>query len=185
MTPFFFGYGSLVNRRTHVYDNAHPAEIAGWRRTWRHITALDHAFLTVTPATGARIDGLIAAVPGADWAALDERETFYERVPAADVAHSLDEPPAIEIYHSPVELNTPADALKPVLLSYLDVVVQGFFAEFGAGGVARFFATTDGWEAPVLDDRAPPIYPRHQVLTVEERALVDGFLREAGVRVIR
>ena len=184
-TPYFFGYGSLVNRRTHVYDEAHPAEISGWRRTWRHIEALDHAFLTVTPAPGARIDGLIAAVPGADWEALDKREAFYERVHAEDVAHPLPHPPAIQIYHSPVELNAPAQALKPVLLSYLDVVVQGFQTEFGAAGVARFFETTDGWEAPVLDDRAAPIYPRHQVLAAQERALVDGFLEDSGVRITK
>ena len=35
----------------------------------------------------------------------------------------------------------------PILLSYLDVVVQGYLAEFGEAGVARFFASTDGWGA--------------------------------------
>ena len=183
-TPYFFGYGSLVNRRTHVYDDAHPAQIAGWRRTWRHIAALDHAFLTVTPSAGGQIDGLIAAVPGADWATLDERETFYERVHAEDVAHPLPEPPAIQIYHAPVDLNAPAKALQPIHLSYLDVVVQGFLTEFGVAGVARFFETTDGWEAPVLNDRAAPRYPRHQVLAAEERALVDEHLGKLSARIV-
>lgn len=184
-TPYFFGYGSLVNRRTHVYDDAHPAGIAGWRRTWRHIAALDHAFLTVTPSAGDRIDGLIAAVPGADWAALDARETFYERVAARDVAHPLPQPPAIQIYHAPVALNRPAEALKPILLSYLDVVVQGFLTEFGEAGVTRFFETTDGWEAPVLDDRTAPLYPRHQVLDDGERDLTDGWLARLDVTIVQ
>lgn len=46
-----------------------------------------------------------------------------------------------------------------VLLSYLDVVVQGYFREFGRKGVVHFFEMTEGWHAPVLNDRANPIYP--------------------------
>ena len=48
----------------------------------------------------------------------------------------------------------------------------------GAAGVADFFATTDGWEAPILNDRAAPQYPRHQRLTGEEHELVDHWLGE-------
>jgi hypothetical protein len=48
----------------------------------------------------------------------------------------------------------------PVLLSYLDVVVQGYLQEFDEAGVAHFFDTTDGWDAPLLDDRTHPHYPR-------------------------
>lgn len=175
--PHFFGYGSLVNRQTHIYDAAHPASIEGWRRTWRHIAALDHAFLTATPAPGHRIEGLIAEVPGADWAALDEREMFYLRIPAEGVAHPLDTAPAVQIYHAPEHLNPEAESPKPILLSYLDVIVQGYLSEFGEDGVAGFFTTTDGWEAPVLNDRLAPRYPRHQRLTNAERALTDEWLR--------
>ncbi|MEO1425117.1 MAG: gamma-glutamylcyclotransferase family protein, partial [Pseudomonadota bacterium] len=64
--PYFFGYGSLVNRATHAHDDAHPATLRGWRRMWRHTALRPVAFLTVVPAPGSRIDGLIAAVPGAD-----------------------------------------------------------------------------------------------------------------------
>ncbi len=182
--PHFFGYGSLVNRRTHLYDKAHPAAIEGWRRTWRHIAALDHAFLTATPAPGHRIEGLIAEVPGADWAALDEREVFYQRIAAEGVAHPLETAPAIEIYHAPEDLNPVADGAKPILLSYLDVIVQGYLAEYGEAGVAGFFETTDGWDAPVLDDRATPLYPRHQVLSAEESALTDHWLGRLNVTLV-
>ena len=137
------------------------------------------------PSPGDRIDGLIAAVPGADWEALDERETFYERVVAEDVSHPLPEPPAIQIYHAPVAMHPPAEGLQPIHLSYLDVVVQGFLAEFGTPGVARFFETTDGWEAPVLNDRAAPRYPRHQRLETGERDLVDQHLDAVGVQIIK
>ena len=65
-----------------------------------------------------------------------------------------------------------------ILRSYLDVVMQGFLHVFGSDGAAQFVRTTDGWDIPIRDDRAAPIYPRAQVLTAEETALVDALLRE-------
>jgi cation transport regulator ChaC len=64
--PFFFGYGSLVNRRTHDFAEAYPARIAGWRRAWVHTGLRDVAFLSAVAEPGCAMDGLIAAVPGAD-----------------------------------------------------------------------------------------------------------------------
>ena len=183
-TPFFFGYGSLVNRRTHVYADAHPATLKGWRRCWRHIADLDTAFLTAIPSSDDEIEGLIAAVPGADWAALDERETFYARVNTGDVEHGLEFAPEVQHYHAPLDLNAPADELRPIVLSYLDVVVQGYLTEHGEAGVRRFFETTDGWDAPILNDRASPQYPRHQHLSNEERDLVDHWLNTFGTTIV-
>ncbi len=67
-----------------------------------------------------------------------------------------------------------------MLLSYLDVVVQGYLDVFGRAGVDRFFASTDGWHAPIRNDRHAPIYPRAQQTSAQERDLVDGWLREIG-----
>ncbi|RVT85541.1 gamma-glutamylcyclotransferase [Rhodobacteraceae bacterium CCMM004] len=180
--PFFFGYGSLVNRRTHAYREAHPAVLPGWRRVWRHTGLRPVAYLTAVPAPGHEIDGLIAAVPGADWAALDHRERAYDRVAAVDVAHPVDRRIRVEVYHIPDgKHGRPTDA-HPVLMSYLDTVVQGFREEFGEGGVTRFFETTDGWDAPILDDRAQPLYPRAERLDPGERALVDRWLGRVGAQ---
>ena len=179
--PFFFGYGSLVNRRTHAHDEAHAARVRGWRRAWRHTDLRPVAFLTAVPAPGAEIDGLIAGVPGADWRSLDLREAAYDRVAAADVAHALDWRPEVSLYAIPEGRHGAPDRAHPVLLSYVDVVVQGYLNEFGEDGVARFFATTDGWDAPVADDRRDPIYLRHQTLARAERALVDRWLDDLGV----
>lgn len=41
-----------------------------------------------------------------------------------------------------------------ILLSYLDVVVQEYLRVFGIDGLSHFFDTTDGWDTPVLNDRA-------------------------------
>lgn len=182
--PFFFGYGSLVNRATHGYGEAHHGHVAGWRRMWRHTRLRPVAYLTVVPDPGTEIAGLVARVPGGDWAALDQREGAYARVPVAQLRHAAPHPLAAEIYAIPAgALGLPSDT-HPVLLSYLDTVVQGYLREFGAGGVADFFATTSGWDAPVLNDRAAPRYPRAQRLEAEERALVDRQLAALGVRVL-
>lgn len=179
--PFFFGYGSLVNRRTHVYERAHPAEAHGWRRLWRHTAGRDIAILTAVPAAPTdSIQGLIAAVPGGDWAALDQREEAYDRLPATGAIRHDSDAGHIAIYSIPETKHPPAPAPCAILLSYLDVVVQGYLDVFGQEGVARFFETTDGWDAPVLDDRDAPMYPRAQKLDAEEMRLVDRWLAKVG-----
>ncbi len=183
--PFFFGYGSLVNRATHAFEDAHRAQLTGWRRAWRHTTLRPLAFLTAVPAEGHVIDGLVAHVPGDDWVALDEREHAYDRSHVTDLtAHTVPRPIHIQVYSIPHGKHGIPDGTHPVLLSYIDVVVQGYLREFGEAGVQRFFQTTDGWDAPILDDRAAPIYSRHQRLASDERGLVDDALRDVQARVI-
>ncbi len=184
-TPFFFGYGSLVNRRTHVYTDAHPARITGWRRIWRHTDVRDAAFLSVQRDPSTTLSGLIAAVPGGDWAALDERETSYDRLPTGEeVEHALGRALDIQIYSVPAQLDVVPEGTHPILLSYLDVVIQGYLTEFGEEGADAFFASTDGWDAPVLNDRDDPAYPRHQLLSAEERGVVDGWLRKLSATIL-
>jgi len=183
---FFFGYGSLVNRATHGFAGAAPARLKGWRRVWRHTLLRPVAYLTVVPDDICEIDGLIAAVPAGDWAALDQRERAYTRLAAQhQITHDLAHAPEIALYTIPEGKHGTPDETCPALLSYIDVVVQGYLREYGEAGVRRFFATTDGWDAPVLDDRATPVYPRHSVLNGDERGLVDEMLRAADVRIIR
>ncbi len=178
--PFFFGYGSLVNRSTHDYARTHPAQITGWRRAWRRSPMRDLCFLTAIPDPACTIDGLVAAVPDGDWAVLDIRERAYLRQDAThQVRHEINHDPEVAIYAIAPDAHHAPTSKNRILLSYLDVVVQGYLAEFGEAGVARFFETTDGWDAPVLDDRIDPVYPRAQSLTSNETALVDHHI--AGV----
>ncbi|MEM6637549.1 MAG: gamma-glutamylcyclotransferase family protein [Pseudomonadota bacterium] len=181
--PFFFGYGSLVNRRTHDYPRVHAASVRGWRRRWMHASTRPLAYLTAYEAPGGRIDGVIAEVPGGDWSALDVRERAYGRheVPESHRDHDGIRPATVEIYAVPPSSAAGAETRHPILLSYIDVVIQGFMAEFGEDGAANFFATTDGWDAPVLNDRAAPIYRRHQRLSPSETAFVDAALSSLSV----
>ncbi len=178
----FFGYGSLVNRDTHSYPNARTAELWGWRRVWVHVAARPVAYLSVERCAGAAILGLVADVPGNDWAALDLREAAYDRHPVTVAVQ--DRPTAAQVYAVPPQDQLPPTRANPLILSYIDVVVQGFWREFGAEGVAHFFATTQGWAAPILNDRANPRYPRAQRLSPTELALVDAGLAGTAAWVV-
>lgn len=179
-TARFFGYGSLVNRATHDYPGAQTATLQGWRRVWVHAPSRPVAFLSVEPSAGVSIAGLVAQVPGGDWAALDAREFAYVRH-AVQVAAGAGALPA-QVYA--VTEGKPPTSDNPILLSYLDAVVQGFLREYGQAGADGFFATTGGWHAPVRNDRADPAYPRAQVLTASERRIVDAGLERVGARII-
>lgn len=184
--PFFFGYGSLVNRATHAYAQAAPAVANGWRRAWVHTDTRPQAYLTAVRATGQRITGLIAAVPNGDWAELDMRESGYDRIAQTDnISHTQPDVAGIAIYAVPPQASSGVAARHPILLSYLDVVLQGYLREFGPEGAQDFIDTTDGWETPVLDDRAAPRYPRHQTLAPAEIVFVDAALDRLGSRRIK
>ncbi|WP_299192602.1 gamma-glutamylcyclotransferase family protein [uncultured Litoreibacter sp.] len=176
--PHFFGYGSLVNAATHSYPDPLPATVIGWRRMWRHTKMREVAYLTVAPDPACTIQGLIAQVPDNDWAALDEREYAYFRTPVLPQTIALDTPRRMEvqIYQTRTDQDAAPSVRHPILLSYLDVVVQGYLRVFGEAGVQQFFQTTSGWDAPIRNDRAAPIYPRAQQLTATETLLVDEML---------
>ena len=182
--PYFFGYGSLVNAATHRYAPTERLRIQGWRRTWRQ--AIDHpvALLSAVPDDHSAIDGLIAPVPDNDWAALDIREQGYDRLTlSVGSLPEMYQEHDIAIYAVP---ETPADTdaqRPPILLSYLDVVLQGYLQQFGPQGANLFLETTDGWDRPVLNDRAAPLYPRHQALDAAQLAFVDQAIERLAVSV--
>ncbi|MBO9411478.1 MULTISPECIES: gamma-glutamylcyclotransferase family protein [unclassified Ruegeria] len=183
--PYFFGYGSLVNLATHDFPGARPARLKGWRRAWRHTDLRPVAFLTAIPDPDSEIEGMIAHVPRNDWAALDEREWAYDRVPATQaVTHPLTHDVEIAVYAVPHGRHAEPTNCHPLLLSYIDVVVQGYLRAFGEAGADRFFATTDGWDAPILNDRAEPRYPRHQQLKPNETEFVDTRLQHLSAKLV-
>lgn len=171
-----FGYGSLVNRRTHRHSPAVRATVPGWVRVWTHTAYAPRAILSVEPAPGRQIDGLALPVKEAEKPALFEREKAYDMVTVeGDLA----------LFTIPAGKHPPADEMHPILYSYLEVVVQGYLAEFGERGVAEFFDSTNGWDAPLLDDRADPIYPRAQKLGSDERDLVEAHVTLLGLDILR
>ncbi|MFK7764672.1 MAG: gamma-glutamylcyclotransferase family protein [Roseobacter sp.] len=181
--PYFFGYGSLVNIKSHDYPDPQPATLNGWRRAWVATPRYGTVLLSGVAAPGHSIKGLIAAVPDADWAALDAREAGYARLEASQqVDHTHPARPDIAVYAvDPANMKPHQDHM--ILMSYLDVVVQGFFAVYGKEGVQHFFDTTDNWHTPILNDRDDPVYPRHQRLTAQETDLVDSNIDRLSAQV--
>ena len=183
MSHFFFGYGSLVNTATHDYTDATPATLSGWRRHWCGTAERQTGFLTAVRDPSASIKGLTAQVSDAEWEALDEREFAYVR---EDVATLVTPAPATFtslITYAVPEENQIAGPSRPISLSYIDVVVQGYLQVFGKDGGDHFFATTSGWQVPIINDRANPTYPRHQRLSAEETAYVDASLAALSAQV--
>lgn len=173
MTQYIFGYGSLVNLGTHAYEDPAPARLKGWRRHWCGSDQRMTAFLTVVRDDDNEIDGLIARVPPAEWNDLDSREYAYDR---ADVMSAVTPVPGsardLVTYHVPEDQQI-AGENRPINLSYIDVVVQGYLNAYGKAGALRFFETTTGWDVPVINDRQRPRYSRHQALNPDERKFVD------------
>ena len=182
--PHFFGYGSLVNRDTHDFAPVHPSRITGWRRVWHRAPVRPAAFLSVVRDANATIEGVIAPVPNDDWIALDAREYAYDRVKVTEaVLHSAEDVRDISIYTIPPHKSAPPDEDHPILLSYVDAVVQGYLKEFGEQSAVQFMQTTEGWETTVRNDRDAPIYPRAQILTALERSFVDDMLVTVRAKV--
>ncbi|SDU15062.1 hypothetical protein [Stappia sp. ES.058] len=195
----YFGYGSLVNTRTLGDEAAAIAgTLSGWRREWRAWWRTEGASsqrpgvctLTVKRAPQSAIQGVMVSEPAARLAVLDEREKRYQRVTdgIADAfrcdAQGRPAPEGAFLYEADTPIRHAGDDDHPILQSYVDCVMAGFHAAWGEAGVRGFIATTDGWDAPLLADRAAPRYPRAQVIDPELLAFFDGLLAEQGVRYI-
>jgi len=50
----------------------------------------------------------------------------------------------IQVYAVPKQQADAAAVAHPILLSYIDVMIQGFLRKFGAAGAANFFCD-DAW----------------------------------------
>ncbi|MDF1607409.1 gamma-glutamylcyclotransferase [Hoeflea sp. YIM 152468] len=144
----------------------------------------------VEPPSGlapkAGIDGLLVIDFAENLAAVDAREFRYHRrdisladltfasgvpAPAAGVAAQI----RLHVYearHEPPPVNGPS----PILRSYLDAVMQGFYREFGPEGVHRFVTETHAFDTPIHEDRHAPLYPRAVKLSPREIGVFEAAL---------
>lgn len=192
----YFGYGSLVNRATLLSQAVavFPARLKGWGRTWRPRPdmgptpgvmlpeGLTPSLLTAHRSEGASIDGVLVIDLAENLPGVDAREFRYHRRdialedlvfgenPAA--APGLDPSIRLHVYEARTEH---PDTLgpSPILRSYLDAVMQGFYREFGEDGLHRFVAETGAFHMPIHEDRDRPLYPRAVTLSAAEAELFD------------
>ena len=183
--PCFFGYGSLVNLSTHDYADSRAASLRGWRRLWLNTYIRGAAFLSIYPALYQEIRGVVARVPEANWHDLDLRETGYSRRDVTQfVEVDVNQPTSCSVYVAAPLKDIDNNLKSPILMSYLDVVLQGFFQIYGEAGMDHFLETTDGWDRPIQNDRAQPVYPRHRELSALEIELIDRRINELKLEII-
>ncbi len=193
----YFGYGSLVNCDTRAPDSvAVRGTLRGWVREWRIAGPTPRGgvcSLTVRPDPGTDIRGLMVREHISGLAALDQREWRYDRLDLEDgtfltdpdaPAHAVPKPMVRGfVYRAKHEHYRWGDADHPILLSYVDCVLAGFYRHWGEAGVRHFVETTHGWHVPILDDRAAPRYPRAVPLGKDLRALIDDALAGTRTRI--
>lgn len=188
----YFGYGSLVNRLTRPPDEVCVnARLTGFRRVWNHRIAAEPASgthgctsLSIDPDDGSAIDGVIVRIDAGALPELDAREAGYERLSlprsrftlAADSPFELEDDAIVYAYRSMSAHRTLADALHPVLCSYVDTVMAGYLERLGDVGLDDFVRSTRGWERPRRDDRQAPAYPRAVPMTASQLARFDAIL---------
>lgn len=195
MTPqsiYYFGYGSLVNRDTRpTNEDAKDAHLRGWRRAWLHRVGnvqrpgVNCTSLTIEPVESstagdqAGIDGVLVRLDTAELPALDARESGYERLCVSadcfDLPGSIDTD-QIMVYRSLPDNRHLAETEYPILKSYIDCVMAGYFNRFGDAGLRQMVKSTRGWERAILNDRASPYYPRHVALEPQQHRYFDHIL---------
>ena len=179
-TPYYFGFGSLVNEQTlPVNTRWHKATLSGWRRSWRHPIAGEPSWaaMDVIADANSSIDGLLVT-GGTD---IDEylikREAGYNPHELSHLhlcvdgeLHAQASPCLWTSKHSQ-QNNEPLWLMQ----SYVDVVMSGYLRHFGEAGLERFVMTTDNWHLPVYDDRLAPRYPRSVQLSDHEVQIITAL----------
>ncbi|UES57315.1 gamma-glutamylcyclotransferase [Roseibium aggregatum] len=194
MTITYFGYGSLVNIDTIPAGvEVTPGTLHGWVREWKVCgespDGQGRCALTVREKEGSRILGVMAREPKTRLAELELREKRYLKVEAVGGAFRCDVsmrpgPDELFLFRAAPEHCRWGTDKHPILQSYLDCVLAGFYRFWGEAGIDHFLETTEGWHVPVLPDRANPLYPRKIVLDPEVAKLIDSKLKDLGVNFL-
>jgi glutathione-specific gamma-glutamylcyclotransferase len=185
----YFGYGSLVNELTWTrkYEMI-TAEIHNWIREWKHCVDTPWGrvcALTVSREAKSAVQGAFILCDLAELKEVDEREIGYERVELSRddvVSPALTLPDRLFVYRSTPPAFRSGDAMYPLWMSYIEVVLVGYWRVFGETGIDHFINSTRGWDTPILDDRAQPLYPRFVQLQADDRNFIEQKLRSAGLR---
>ncbi|MEN3791803.1 gamma-glutamylcyclotransferase family protein [Fulvimarina sp. MAC3] len=187
----YFGYGSLVNRRTlrTQFLAIRRAEARGWQRFWqpRDPTA-EMALLSVQPNPDEAVHGVVVYDLIDNLPSLDEREAGYNRQIIDPQALTIENPPladmSVFIYEATPGASDAVELGSAILQSYLDAVMQGFRELYGDDGLKRFVERTQGFETRLLRDRSAPRYPRSVALQADEAELFDSLVSARGVEAI-
>eukprot|EP00759_Apiculatamorpha_spiralis_P054465 PhF_6_TR6940/c0_g1_i2/m.10181 len=203
---YVIAYGSLMNPQSQqvTLDDVSSAEripvvVKGWQRCWGISAGGKWSPLTVLPVqnfsetniNGTNSDELVALCIGINsWTDLDRRERGYKRIevsptrvlnaytrePLTFDRQSSAEKRTFSIYFMPPSTPSPE---APILLSYVDVVVEGCL-NMGRTAVENLFMSKGLNWACVCDDRNSPRFRRvatEGTVSREDQRHVDEWLR--------
>jgi hypothetical protein len=183
-----FAYGSLVNSGTRQSGvRSLPGVLPGWVRQWKHCIETPNGkicALTVAPDARKEVRGLVLFQDTNDLAELDQRESGYSRV---RVNVCLENSPLGKMeprfftYVGDLAHSAFGSDEFPIWRSYLDCVLGGYFELGGRWAMDNFIASTLGWDAPILDDRQTPKYPRAVTLASNQKREIDEALVKHGL----
>ncbi len=179
-TPYYFGFGSLVNEHT-LPDNTvwHRARLSGWRRSWRHPIPGEPAWaaMDVVADASAHIEGLVVVGGPAIDDYLVARESGYRCLSLRRDQLTLDMDLPDDAMPCLWVSNSASDNQDELYLmqSYVDVVMAGYLRNFGTKGLQQFIKSTDNWHLPTYNDRQAPRYPRPVCLSDDERGIIDSL----------
>ena len=186
-----FAYGSLINResrgRSFRAPDGRPARLRGVRQSWSlPVPGEAVTGLGLAVAEDGHCNGVLLEISDTELQKADQREipAGYQRH-AADWSHVAQgqDDRRIEsswrqrplwVYRS--VKSHEATTERPIIQSYLDVVLTGCL-EIGVEFAREFVTTTDGWDAPWIDDRGSPRYlrPHHDP---DRQVASDALLQE-------
>lgn len=177
---YLFAYGVLINRAARIEtvpatEDAYPVVVRGIRRGWYFQyppelgPTLSPTYVGAEDESGSDCNGVIFALPAhpSELAALSWREQSYEltkidptriRIVEGDVSLS----DAEVWFYACTERRLPNE-IHPIVQSYVDECVVGCLEiedEFPAAKqmsfARQFVESTDGWQAPWVNDRVSP-----------------------------
>lgn len=175
---FIFGYGSLIcldsRSRTGVTAPAIPVTVSDVKRGW-YIQNNDYCYSSVAiiKAPGSLCRGVLFEIPVSEIARFDQREYKYQRINLSpesitDCAVTLSS--TDEIYTYCISHIERPDKAHPIALSYLEVIMHGCL-RYGEAFAREFIETTDGWNAPWINDLDLPLYVRPLAASIDRTTL--------------
>ncbi|MFM2480255.1 gamma-glutamylcyclotransferase family protein [Celerinatantimonas sp. YJH-8] len=177
---YIFGYGSLIDticrRCTFPSQEAYPARLYGFQRSWGLISGTEHPPLVVCPVSDATVNGVLIPFDPIFFPKLDEREVGYQRlnIPATDIQRLDGHEIEGDVYVYVVEQLRQPTEQTPILQTYLDICLQGCL-DINRHFADEFIQSTYLWGV-CLNDRLTPRYPRARAMTVAGLQLIDQLI---------
>lgn len=189
---YVIGYGSLMQaesrkRTAPKAGEAYPVRLEGYRRGWFAKgtgVGFDTTYLGVVPEENARLNAVIFQLTADDIPAMDQRESFYCRLPVPSESYKVLKsatpllPGQVWIYINRPESIAAATTQYPLVQSYVDIFVSGCLEQETNFGLTDFakecLQTTTNWSTAWANDR---LYPRRAFIYQPKAIQIDKLLQ--------